>query len=439
MPSQDNDGARPAFSSSLGAVLATAGVAIGLGNIWRFPYMMQRDGGAAFLVLYIVLFVGLGAPLLMGEWALGRHTRRGPWGAYQRVGMRGGTLVAGLMLVTVVMAASYYGVVVAWVLQEAAAFTRAVFSGAAPTGFDEMTASPGRQIPALVATVGLGCGLIWFGVQRGIQRASQVIVPLFFLLFLAILARVLTLDGAAEGLIGFLRPDLTKFTPNSALSALGQVVFSLGVGGMFMVLYGSYMRRDEDIPRGALGTVLVDVSAALLAGLIVIPAVLAFDIDPEQAGGPGLLFDVMPSVFAEMPAGTAFGAMFYLSVFIVAMLSLIAAYETVVAALVDGRGWTRRRALATVFVSQIALAAPAYIWAGYIEESDFIWGSTMQPLGAALAVIATAWCIGRGALLEELRRNSRLPVPGWLVLWMRWVAPIAILTILLFGWIDRLT
>lgn len=423
MSPEENDSAQPGFSSSMGAVFATAGVAIWLGNIWRFPYMMQRDGGAAFLVLYLVLFVALGAPLLMSEWTLGRYTRRGPWGAYQRVGMPGGTFIAILMLVTVVMAASYYGVVLAWVLQEAVAFTSASISGESPTSFNELTAGLGRRIPALIATVGIGCAVLWFGVQRGIQRASQTIVPLFFVLFLIVLARVLTLDGAVGGLLTFLKPDPTKFTPNTALSAMGQVVFSLGVGGMFMVLYGSYMRSDEDIPMNALGTVLADVSAALLAGLIVIPAVLVFNLDPDEAGGPGLLFNVMPSVFAEMPAGTVFGAVFFISIFIVAMLSLIAAYETVVAALVDGLGWTRRTALALVFISQVVLAMPAYFWARYIEDSDFIWGSTMQLARRVCGSVGGAYerrCVdgavvgaigpGGGPIRRCHRRRTRLGV-----------------------------
>jgi len=429
---------RSTFRSALGAALATAGVAIGLGNIWRFPYMMGRDGGAAFLALYLVIMAAFGAPMLMAEWAIGRRTRRGPWGAYERLGVPFGRWWGAALLVMVVMAASYYGVVVAWTLQSAAS---ALLAGLRDQpelrSFASLTCRVGEQFGYLVIVVALGCLVLGLGVRRGIERVSGAALPLFFLILLAVLARVLTLDGAVDGLRSFLAPRFGDVRGGTALSALGQAVFSLGLGGVFMVLYGSYMRDDHDLPRAAILTVAADLGAAVLAGLVVVPAVLALGLD--LASGPSLLFEVMPRVFEAMPAGAIVGALFFFAVFVVAMLSLIAAYEVIVAMLGDGLGWSRRRALIVIFITQVALATPAYLVANYVAVSDLIWGTTMQPLGAALAVVAFGWWLSRAQALGELRRSSALPVPMWLHWWVRWVIPGVILVILAYGWWDRLS
>jgi NSS family neurotransmitter:Na+ symporter len=411
-----------------------SGVAIGLGNIWRFPYMMGQYGGSAFLIMYLLIAAAFGVPALMAEWVLGRHTRRGPWGAYQAAGMPAGKLWSAVILVTVITAASYYAVIIGWVLQEAVAFARAAISGRPVEGFASLTMGPGRQLVYVAVTVVLGCSIIGFGVRGGIERASRIVMPLFFVLFIVLAVRVLMLDGAGAGLQKFLRPEWQSFTGRTALAALGQAVFSLGLGGMFMVRYGSYMADGEDIPRQAFATTAADVSAALLAGLIIVPAVIVFGLDLQS--GPTLMFEAMPAVFGVMPAGAIFGAVFFFSVFIVAVLSLIAAYEVIGTALEETLGWTRARSLVVVAVGEIALALPCYLVAGYIGKSDLIWGSTMQPFGAAIAVVALAWCVGRSRALDELRRNTGLPIPGWLFYWIKFALPMAILTILVFGWVD---
>lgn len=429
--------ARTGFATRLGAICATAGVAIGLGNVWRFPYMMGRDGGSAFLALYLLFFLGVGAPMLMCELALGRATRRGPWGAYQRAGLRWAGSVSVALLVTITMSASYYGIVVAWTLQETVALTHGTLSGLeggrAPT-FAQLTASVPEQLAYLTLTIGLGAGALVGGVRRGIERLSRVALPLFVAIFVVVMIRALTLDGAGEGLARFLAPRPEALTWKAALSALGQVVFSLGVGGSFMVTYGSYLREGENIPSIALGTLGADLGASLLAGLIVMPAVFATGVNAGM--GPSLLFEAMPAAFARMPLGPATGAGFFLAIFAVAMLSLIAAYEAIVAACADGLGWSRGRALIVVAVSQFILAMPAYFVARYIELSDLLWGSTMQPLGGAAAVIALAWGLGRSRALEELRRSSRLPIPGWLIGWCRFGIPMVMLVVLVAGWLE---
>ncbi|MCH6574817.1 MAG: sodium-dependent transporter, partial [Bacteroidetes bacterium] len=200
-------------------------------------------------------------------------------------------------------------------------------------------------------------GVLMFGVKRGIERISKLALPVFFLLFATLIVRSLTLDGAMAGLREFLVPRWGDFTGATALAALGQAFFSLALGGTFMVIYGSYMRSEENIPKTAVLTAAADVGAALMAGLIVVPAALALGVSLKT--GVPLLFEVMPEVFGKMPAGPLWGALFFGSIFLVAMLSLIAAYEVIAAAFIDGLGWSRGRVLGGVLVIELLLAVPA--------------------------------------------------------------------------------
>ena len=475
LPAEDNP--QSTFTSAAGTVLATAGVAIGLGNIWRFPYMMGKYGGAVFLLVYLVIIVAFGIPALMAEWSLGRHTRRGTWAAFHRAGLPGAKWWSRLLLITVTMAASYYGVVLAYVLNLASASVaagwRANPADPLPALSSEM---PVRSIYVLI-TVLLSAAALGMGVKRGIERVSKVALPMFFAIFMILIVRVLTLEGAMDGLTRFLVPKWSDFTPATPLAAMGQAFFSLGLGGTFMVVYGSYLRDGDSIPRLAVGTAAADVGAALLAGMIIVPAAFAvgvamdagpgliFGVMPavfaqmpadvtaalmaglivmpaafvfgiEPGSGPTLMFEVMPRVFAHIPGGHWFGALFFISVYIVAMLSLMAAYEVTINAVSNGLSWTRRRTILCLVVVQLLLAIPAMLYDNYIEYSDLFWGATMQPVGGAIAVIALTWCIGRTRTLEEFRRNAKLRIPTWLFYWLKFGVPVGIVATLVYGWAD---
>ena len=432
LPAEDNP--QSTFTSAAGTVLATAGVAIGLGNIWRFPYMMGKYGGAVFLLVYLVIIVAFGIPALMAEWSLGRHTRRGTWAAFHRAGLPGAKWWSRLLLITVTMAASYYGVVLAYVLNLASASVaagwRANPADPLPALSSEMSV---RSIYVLI-TVLLSAAALGMGVKRGIERVSKVALPMFFAIFMILIVRVLTLEGAMDGLTRFLVPKWSDFTPATPLAAMGQAFFSLGLGGPCMVVYGSYMRSKENIPRTAMLTAGADVTAALMAGLIVMPAAFVFGIEPGS--GPTLMFEVMPRVFAHIPGGHWFGALFFISVYIVAMLSLMAAYEVTINAVSNGLSWTRRRTILCLVVVQLLLAIPAMLYDNYVEYSDLFWGATMQPVGGAIAVIALTWCIGRTRTLEEFRRNAKLRIPTWLFYWLKFGVPVGIVATLVYGWAD---
>ncbi len=427
---------RSGFSSAWGTVFAMAGVAIGLGNVWRFPYMMGKYGGLSFLLLYLFIVVAFGIPALMAEWALGRHTRLGPWRSFERAGMHGGRWWSYLLLITVLTAGSYYGVVLAWVLYYTVAFSARGVGLAWPLDFAGLTGTAAIQMLFAAITTGLGCAALYLGVKRGIESLSRLILPLFFGLFVILLVRVVTLPGAWAALRTLLQPRWLDVTATTPVAAVGQAFFSLGLGGTFMVVYGSYMREEEDIPRGAAWTAVADTAAALLAAMIVVPAALVFDV--PLSSGPPLMFEVMPRVFEQIPSGSLFAALFFASVFLVALLSLMAAYEVVVAACQDALGWARGSALTIVFVVELLLAIPATLSVTYIEYSDLLCGSTMQPVGGVVALVAVTWCLGRTRTLDEIRRNARLPIPVWLFYWVKFGIPVAILAVLGYGWASRL-
>ena len=414
-------------------IIATAGVAIGLGNIWRFPYMMMDYGGAAFLLVYLVIVFLIGIPALMAEWALGRHTRHGPMGAFAAVRMPGSSLISGVLLVTIFMACSYYGVILAQVLASAFEYSRHLVIARDAPVFDASKIGFWHTISFVAITAFLCCGALMFGVKRGIERLSMIALPVFFLMFVILIIRVLTLPGAMAALTDYLKPNMKAFQPTTFLAALGQAFFSMGLGGTLMVTYGSYMRREDAIPKAAVVTAMTDMLAAIMAGMIVIPAALALKVN-LGGGGPNLFFVVMPQVFEVMPSGTLFSSIFFLSVFIVALLSLMAGYEVIVIAANQKLGLSRRTTLGLIFVTQILMAIPALKIGSYIQYSDLIWGSTMHPVGCAFAVIAFAWCLNRATALKAISPGSELPFKNLLIVWLRYVIPVTIIVIIVGGW-----
>ncbi|MCP5115996.1 MAG: hypothetical protein GY953_34645, partial [bacterium] len=357
-------------------------------------------------------------------------------GAFESVGLRGGRYWGYLLALTVLMAAAYYVVVIGWLLRYWVLFvTGEAALGTQPRElFESWLANASGQLLHVLPCVLVACAALGLGVRRGIERISRWIMPLFFLLFVGLVVRVLLLEDAIPRLASFFSAESSRFTPRTVLAAMGQALFSLGVGGTFMVIYGSYMRREENLARNATWTASLDVVASLLAALLIIPGALVYSV--ELASGPSLLFVVMPEIFSEMPGGRLVGAALLFAVILVAMLSLMASYEVVVAALGRGLRWSRKKALALLFVAQAVLIIPPVLSIDYVFWSDLIWGSTMQPVGAVVAVVALIWCLGKARSLAELTGDLDSPLVGWLYLWMKYVVPAGILTGLVYGWLG---
>ncbi len=424
---------REVFTSRFAAVITMIGVATGLGNVWRFPYMVGKFGGAAFVLLYVLIVLAIGVPALMAEWALGRYTRRGPVGAFAAGGLPFGRAVGWFFFLIVTAATAYYTAVVGWVLYYALAqLATPVFSidaaailppnvGFSPTSFV-------LQLTCTAAVI-LSCAYVLIkGLRAGIEKASMIIMPLLLVILVVLLVRALTLPGAMAGVRWYiLELRWADINAKVAMAALGHAVFSLSLGGTFMLVYGSYLTRGEGLLSGAVWTTIGDTGSGLLAGLAIIPAVFAFGLEPTS--GPGLIFSTLPQVFAAIPLGWVFGFLFFVGLLGAGYLSDVAAFEVLVAGLTDNTRLTRRRAVWVMAAAAFLLAIPPSINNAIFVPWDLTFGSGMQTLGALMAVITFAWCLDRGAALAELASHGERPVPLWLFYWIRFGVPAAIIAV----------
>ncbi len=425
---------RETFVSGFGVVMTMIGAAVGLGAVWRFPYMVGRFGGAAFVLFYLAVVLFVGIPALMTEWALGRHTGRGPLGAYERGGLPGGKGAGGFLFAILLVAAGYYGNVVGWVLyhglSEIASGLGLRFDPAVilPPSEGTSAASLLRQL-AMTGVVIFTCGLVIAkGLRKGIERASKWIVPVVFVILLVLILRSVTLEGAGEGLRWYLGSfSLETLTPSVMAAAMGMAFFSMSLGGTFMVIYGSYLGRHTAIPGNALTTSLGASLAGILAGLAIFPAVFSFGLEPTS--GPGLIFETLPRVFDSMPAGWVFGFLFFIGLFGAAFLSEVAAFEVLVGGLVDNTKLGRRKAVFFVCSAVWILAIPPMVNTRIFLPWDLFFGSGMQVLGSFLAVVTAAWFVRRAALLRELAEGGSRPFPRLLYWWIRLAIPAAILLV----------
>lgn len=422
---------RETFASRLGTLATIIGVAIGLGNVWRFPYMVGKFGGAAFVLFYILVSVVIGMPALMAEFALGRHTRRGPVGAFAAAGLPFGTFVGWFFFVVVTGATGYYTAVIGWVLYyaigqlAAGAGMRLDAAAILPPDTGFVAKSFVLQLACTGAVIVTCAVIVSRGLRGGIERASKIVLPTLMIVILVLMVRSLTLPNAMDGVRWYiLKFRFADLTPQVMVAAIGHAIFSLSLGGTFMVVYGSYLDANESLSKPALWTVLGDTGSALLCGFAIIPAVFALGLEPTS--GPGLIFATLPKAFAAIPAGALFGCLFFLGLFGAGYLSDVGAFEVLVAGLTDNTRLSRRRAVWIVAAVVFVLSIPPTINNGIFIPWDLTFGSGMQTLGSLVAVLTVGWCISRSGALRELGKNGEMPVPMWLFYWIRFGIPAAI-------------
>jgi neurotransmitter:Na+ symporter, NSS family len=428
------DQPRETYTSRLGLILTMLGVTVGLGNVWRFPYMVGKFGGSAFVLVYLLAAILLGIPGLAAEWALGRHTHRGPVGAFERAGFPLGRIVGWFLFIVMFAATGYYINALGWVLYygvgEAARLIGAPWAEGAilppDTGFDLRSLLLQMLFTALLV---LGCAVVLVkGLRAGIERASKVIMPFLFLALIVLIVRALTLPGAGEGVRWFIgKFDVSALNARVVAAAFGQMFFTLSLGGTMMVVYGSYLGESERLPANSVITVGGDTASGLLAGFAIMPAVFALSLPP--ASGPNLLFATLPKVFAALPLGGLFGTMFFVGLLGAGFLSAVAAYEVQVAALTDSTSLSRRRAVWLLAGLIFLIALPPMPNQQIFVAWDLTFGSGMQTLGSLLAVIAVGWFLRRGDVLRELGGPTpSLPI-RLLYLWLRYAVPVLILLV----------
>jgi NSS family neurotransmitter:Na+ symporter len=428
------DERRETFASRFGAIITMVGFALGLGNVWRFPYMVGRFGGAAFVLFYVLVVLVIGVPGLMAETALGRHTRRGTVGAFERAGLPAGRAVGWFFFAIVVAATGYYINVIGWVVYygigELARAVGATLDTAAVLPPDTGFSSRSLLLQmACTAAVILSCVVVLLrGLREGIERASRIVIPLLCFILLVLIWRAMTLPNARAGVEWYiLKFQASDLTPRVMLAAIGHAVFSLSLGGTFMVVYGSYLTDHDNLTSNAWWTTFGDTFSGLLAGFAIFPAVFALGLEPNS--GPGLIFATLPKVFAGIPAGWLFGLLFFTGLFGAGYLSGIAAFEVLVAALTDNTRLSRRAVVWLLAGVAFLIAIPPMINNQVFIPWDLTFGSGMQTLGALVAAVTVGWAMKRSDAIRALSAGSPRPIPNWLYLWIRWVIPGALLLV----------
>jgi len=440
---------RERWGSRLGFAFALAGFAVGIGNIWRMPYLTGIHGGAAFLFLYMGFAILVGVPLLTAEIALGRKAQLSPLAGIRRLteGRPGPWLAIGWCgVLAAVLILSYGTLVVAWIVTWAVRTARGDFTGIghaeAAAAFEAYLAQPGPMLAVAALLLGVEGLIITRGLRRGLERASRLLVPLLAVLLVVLAVGALTLPGAQEGVRWFLAPDFSALTAAAFLAALGQVFFSVGIGMAAAFVYGSYLHPTEsDVPGTVLAVVGFDMLAALLAGLVIFPAVFAFGMQPDA--GAGLAFGTMTAIFAEAPLGRLAGTAFFVLLAVAAVTSGLALLEAVVATVADSFGIARGRAVWSSVAVIYALGVPAALALGpwsHVRVADMalftaidaVGGSLLLALGGLVLAIYVAWVWG----FERFQADANAGAGGirvtayWRPL-VRWIVPLAVGAVLL--------
>jgi neurotransmitter:Na+ symporter, NSS family len=419
------------FSGRVSTWLAMLGVAIGLGNVWRFPYMMGAYGGSAFLLLYIGLTLLFAFPVLVAEYALGRASRSGVLDTYRAtLGRPLGTALGLLLIVSILVADSYYTVVIGNIVYTTWFSAVHGFSQATIPAYQTRLADGQLQFACSVVVLAAGSFVIWRGVNRGIERVSRWFVPTFGAIVLYMVGYAFNLEGSMSRVATFLAPNFDAIGIREVFAALGHACFSLSVGGTFMVVYGNLLADDDDLPATALVTAFGDLGSALLAALFLVPTILYFGVD--MASGPSLIFNSLPRLFAVMPLGRLLGTTFLLAFIMMGFLSAIAGLEVGISGIYDLTRGRIDRPRATVIVALLegVLLWPSAHSPSLVAALDLIFGSGMQILGAIVAVVALTWGLGTEKTFAQIfggRRSTLIRSSVW---WLRWVVPVVLLAIL---------
>ena len=426
---------RQTFSSRFTTVLTMVGVAVGLGNVWRFPYMMGEYGGSAFLVVYLVFVALVALPALTAEWTLGRETRQGPIGALATIwGTRWGKVIGGTLVFTMIVSTSYYIVVIGNIAFAASFSILEGFSDDTLDDFNILFGDGWLQYAFAMFVLSAGMYVLHRGINRGIEAVSRMFVPAFTLVIFYLVINALFLPGAIERFAEFLKPDFSVLRAEHVFAALGQAFFSLGLAGTIMVIYGSYMKSDQNIPRLAAFTALGDVGAAFLASLFIVPTILVFGLDLSQ--GPTLVFSTLPNLFGIMPGGRLLGSAFLMVLALIAFLSAIGALEAIVGSIseiLNIRSSRTKVIFVFLFIEALVMLSSA-LYPGIVGTLDLIFGSGMQVLGSLIAILTVAWGLGRARAKYQLFADE---TAGWHDLYflsLKWVVP-GVMLVVLIGYI----
>ena len=443
---------RDSFGSRFGALVAMAGSAVGLGNLWRFPYLVGENGGAAFIIVYILLSFLICLPIFVSEFVLGRRSQKNAYATFRDLSLGLAWRWVGLLTVIVpLVVLSYYSVIGGWSVEYlfksmTFSFTGAGSQGTMSTMFSDFVSSTWAPLICHTAFLLATCLIVVIGIKDGIEKFSKVMMPILFVIVLAIAIYSVSLPGAAKGVEYLFNPDFSKINGKSIAAALGQAFFSLSLGFGTIMTYASYVSKKENIMFQSTATAVSDLLFALIAGIAIMPAVFAFGLNPQS--GPGLVFETLPFVFGQMPGGAMVAILFFLALLVAALTSSISMLEVGVAFLVEEKGMSRVSACVILFVVcwfvgalcslSFGPLAGVHIGGGNIFDFfDNLSSNILMTLGSLLTVLFIGWRLKKTDVYDEFTNGAQLSnnvkIFGFLWFLIRYICPLAILFIFLYG------
>lgn len=437
---------RDSFGSKIGVIAAAAGSAVGLGNIWKFPYITGENGGGAFLIVYLVCIALIGLPIMLAEFSLGRKARLNVFGAFKKLAPKTPWYWSGVLFNTAAFTImSYYAVVAGWIF---AYIPRSINGSLANQDFDEafkgLTANTFEPLIWAFVVLAFTTFFIYSGVKKGIERYTKILMPILLVLMVVLIFRSVTLDGAKAGLEFLFAPNWASLTPAGVLEALGHAFFSLSLGMGVMMTYGSYIPKKENLQSMSMQVVAADTIIALMAGVIIFPAVFAYGLEPGQ--GPGLIFITLPGVFNAMPGGMIFQTLFFVLLGIAALTSTMSLVEVVVSSITEQLGVSRKKGVFMVVGLMAVLVVPNSLSQGIISDVtifgktvfgllDFMASNIFLPVGGMMIALFLGWKIKVKNMRSEITNDGqyRFKWESTFRFIIKYVAPLAIFIILLYA------
>ena len=440
-------GNRDSFSSKFGVIAAAAGSAVGLGNIWKFPYIAGVYGGAAFLFVYLAFILAIGLPVMLSELIIGRSSRKNAFGAFKVLAPGTAWRYIGIIGVgAAFLILSFYGVVAGWSIEYIVLSLKNGFSAKSPDEigmlFTTLIESPVKPVIFQLIFMVMSAAIVIVGIQKGIEKYTKILMPMLVVILVFLCVKSVSLEGAKAGLIFLFKPDFSKLTADGILSALGHAFFTLSLGMGTLITYGSYVQKDNNLVNTVINVTVADTVIALMAGIAIFPAVFAFGIEPSQ--GPGLIFITLPNVFHQMPGGYIFAILFFVLLSVAALTSSISILEVVVAYFKEEFNMGRKAStvLATVLISLLGvlcslsmgvLSSYTLFGLNIFDLMDWISANLFLPIGGMFIALFIGWYFGRKKVQEEVSQGGTLSgaLLSIFMFLVKFIAPIAIAIVML--------
>lgn len=450
---------REKLASRLGFILLSAGCAIGLGNVWRFPFITGMYGGAAFVLIYLIFLVIFGLPIMVMEFSVGRASKQNVGAAFRTLEPKGSKwhvygpfAIAGNYVLMM-----FYTVITGWIIYYFFAMAGGKLAGLDTAGvggfFGGLLESPSKMTLWMVIAVVLGMGVCYIGLQKGVERITKIMMSILLVVMVLLAIKAISLKGSSEGLKFYLLPDFSRLKENgvwsSIYAAMGQSFFTLSLGIGSMAIFGSYIDKNRSLTGESINIIALDTFVALMSGLIIFPACFAFGVQPDA--GPSLIFITFPNIFNSMAGGRLWGALFFVFLGFAALSTVTAVFENIISYWIDVKGWTREKAVLVNTVAIILLSLPCILGfnvlssfqplgpgSGVLDLEDFIVSTTLLPLGSLIFLF---FCVSKRGwgwknFITEADSGTGIKFPQWARFYVTWILPVIVLVVFVMGYVD---